>query len=136
MDVRALCGKFRGRARTSCGESLRQSMGGVTLSRVCPHCNNFPLDYIWWVSTGHGDGNNRKKRNCSWWCAACGGQYEWRAPNRILVQLGTYANEAKVCKAHAASQGPCDNLTKALMLLANQQKKWRQPDSEHCDGPA
>ena len=40
---------------------------GVTLSYVCPHCNCFPLDdYIWWVSTGHGDGNNRKRKHCSW----------------------------------------------------------------------
>ena len=38
-------------------------MGGVTLSCVCPHCNSFALeDYIWWVSTGHGDGHNRKKK--------------------------------------------------------------------------
>ena len=44
-------------------------MGGVTSSYVCPHCNGFPLDdYIWWVSTGHGDSNNRKK-HCNWWCA-------------------------------------------------------------------
>ena len=82
-------------------------MGGVTLSYVCPNCNCFPLDdYIWWVSTGHGDGNNRKKKHCNWWCAACGGQYEWRAPNRILVvQHGVNANEAKVFKAHAAPLG-------------------------------
>ena len=52
-------------------------MGGVTLSCVCPHCNSFSLDdYIWWVSTGHGDGNNREKKHCNWWCAACGGQHE------------------------------------------------------------
>ena len=61
-------------------------MGGVTLSYVCPHCNSFPLeDYIWWASTGHGDGNNRKKKHCSWWCAVCGGKYEWSAPNRMLT---------------------------------------------------
>ena len=37
-------------------------MGGVTLSCVCPHCNSFPLeDCTWWVSSGHGDGNNRKR---------------------------------------------------------------------------
>ena len=44
--------------------------GGVTLSYICPHCNSVNLeDYIWWVSTGHGDGNNRRKKHCSWWCA-------------------------------------------------------------------
>ena len=54
-------------------------MGGVTLSCVCPHCSCVPLeDYIWWVSE-HG------KRQCSWWCAVRGGQFDWRAPNRILV---------------------------------------------------
>ena len=25
------------------------------------------------------------EKQCSWWCAACGGQYEWRSPNRTLV---------------------------------------------------
>ena len=33
--------------------------------------------------TGHGDG---KKKHCNWWSAACGGQYGWRAPNRIKNQ--------------------------------------------------
>ena len=52
------------------------AMGGVTLSKVCPHCSCFPLDdYIWWVSSGHGDGNNRKKKHCSWWCPERGGQH-------------------------------------------------------------
>ena len=64
-----------------------------------------------------------KKKHCSWWCAVCGGKYEWRAPNRILVvQLGTNANEAKVFKSHAAPQGLCENLINALKLLANKQK--------------
>ena len=61
-------------------------VGGAILSHVCPHCDCFSLeDYIWWMSSGHGDGNNRKKKQCSWWCAACGGQRDWRAPNRLLV---------------------------------------------------
>ena len=104
-------------------------MGGATLSYVCPHCNRFSVeDYIWWLSTGHGDGSNRKKKHCSWWCAVCGGQYERRAPNRILVvQLGTNANEAKVFKAHAAAQGLCDNLMNALKLPANQQRDGDSP---------
>ena len=49
-----------------------------------------------WMTRFGGDGNHRKK-HCNWWCAACGGQYEWKAPNRILVvQIGVNANEAKV----------------------------------------
>ena len=40
---------------------------------------------MWWVSSGHGHGSNRKKKHCNWWwCAACGGHFEWGAPNRIL----------------------------------------------------
>ena len=102
---------------------------GVTLSYICPHCNSFTLeDYIWRVSIGHGDGNNRKKRHCSWWCAVCGGQYEWRAPKRILVvQLGTNEDEANVFRAHAVPQGLCENLINALKLLANQQKDGDSP---------
>ena len=95
-------------------------MGGVTLSYVCPQCSCFPLeDYIWWVSTGHGDGNNRKKTNCNWWCAACGGQYEWRAPNMILVvQIGANTDRAKVFKARAGRLGLCAWRTSSKMVIS------------------
>ena len=74
--------------------------------------------------TRRGDRNNKKKRHCSWWCAVCGGKYEWRAPNRIpVVQLGTHEEEeAIVFRAHAVPQGLCGNLINALKLLANQQR--------------
>ena len=43
------------------------------------------------------DGNRETKKQCFWWCAACGGQYKWRDPNRVLsLQDGTDASEAKV----------------------------------------
>ena len=58
------------------------------------------------IATVHGDGNNRKEKHCSWWCAACRGHYEWRAPDRrLVVQISVNANEAKVFKAHAAPLG-------------------------------
>ena len=79
-------------------------------------------------STGHGDGSNTKKKHCNWWCAACGGQYEWRGPNRIsVVQIGANTDRAKVSKAHAAPLGLCDDLINALQLLANQQKDGDSP---------
>ena len=112
-------------------------MGGVTLSNVCPHCNSFPSeDDIWWVSTGNGDGSNRKKKHCSGWCAVCGGKCEWTAPNTILVvQLGTNANEAKVFKAHAAApQVSCENQINALNLLANFQKDGDSPIQSTATG--
>ena len=65
-------------------------IGGVevslVLSYVCSHCHCFPLeDDILWVSSGHCDSNNMKKKQCNWWCAACGGQCGWRVPSRVLV---------------------------------------------------
>ena len=77
------------------------------MSYVCPHCNSFSSeDYICWVSTGHGDGNNRKKKALQ--LGVCG---MWR-PIRMesvqqdtgdtIVQFGVNANETKVFKAHAA----------------------------------
>ena len=76
----------------------------------------------------HGDGNNRKKKQCSWWCAACGGQYDWRAPNRVLViQDSVDPCEASVFRAHAAPQGLCDNLINSLKLLTNQQRDGDSP---------
>ena len=81
------------------------------------------------------DGNSRKKKQCKWWCATCGGQYEWRAPNRILVvQLGVNANEAKVFKAHAALLRLCGNLINALKLLANQRKDGDSPSQSILTG--
>ena len=87
------------------------------------NCHCFPLeDYIWWVSSEHGE------KQCGWWCAACGGQYDWRAPNRVLViQDSTDQREAKVFRAHAAPQGTCDNLINALKFLTNQQKAGDSP---------
>ena len=79
-------------------------------------------DHIWWVSSVHG------KKQCGWWCAACGGQCDWRAPGRILVtQRSPNANDAKVLKAHAAPLGLCDNLVNALKFLANQQEDGDSP---------
>ena len=104
--------------------------GGVTLSYVWTHCTTVSScrTTFWWVSIGHGDGNNRKKKHRSCWCAVCGGQYELRAPDRILVmQLGANANEAKVFKAHTAPQGLCEILINALKLLANQQTHGDSP---------
>ena len=104
-------------------------VGGVTLSYICPLCYCFSLDdNIWWVSSRHGDGSNRKKKQCSWWYAACVVKYDYLAPNEILlVQLGANANEATVFRAHAAPLGLCDNLVNALKLLANQQKEGDSP---------
>ena len=91
------------------------------MSYLCPHCTSFPLeDHVWWVSAG--------KKHCSWWCAICGDEYDWRAPNRLLVvQTGDSASQAKVVEARAAPQGLCENLINALKLLANQQKDGDSP---------
>ena len=131
VDAWALCRKYLRKSTDFLRRVIAPvgGMGGVTLSYNCPHCHRFPLeDYIWWVSMGHGDSKNRKKKHCSWWCAVCGGKYECRAPNRILIfQLGSSANEAKVFRAHVAPQGLCEKLINALKLLANQQTDGDSP---------
>ena len=56
---------------------------------------------------GHGDGNHSKKnKQCNWWCAACGGQYVWRAPNRLLaIQDSVFdPRESKVPSAQKYKQ--------------------------------
>ena len=94
---------------------------GVTLSYVCSHC-------IWWVSTGHGDGNNRKKKHCNWWCAACGGQYEWIAPSGYWwCKSEPTQTERKSSKRTQHRWSLCDNLTNEPNLSANQQKDGDSP---------
>ena len=56
------------------------------------------------------------------WCAISGERYDWRQPNRRVVQTGESFEQAKVFKAHAVPQGLCANLINALKLLPNQQE--------------
>ena len=47
-----------------------------------------------------------RKKQCNWWCAACGGQYNWEDLNRVLVaQDSTDPSEAKVLRAQAPPAG-------------------------------
>ena len=73
-------------------------------------------------SIGHGDSSKKnKKKQSNWWCAAFGGQYDWRNPNRVLVmQHSTDRSEAKVFRVHAPPTGVCENLICSLKLQANQ----------------
>ena len=90
--------------------------GGVTLSYVCLHCHRYPLGaYIWWVSAKHGKKQSKKKQ-CNWWCAACGGQNDWRNQNRVFGSYRTDSSEEKVSRVHAPPNGVCENL-----IQANQQ---------------
>ena len=57
------------------------------------------------------------------WKEACGGKYDWRAPNRVLgKQDSTDIREGQDIRAHAAPPGTCDNFINAPKLLTNQQK--------------
>ena len=91
---------------------------GVTLSYVCSRCHRHPLeDYIWWGFPGHG------RKQCNWWCAACGGQYDWRNPAQSLGYTGQHGPpEAKVFRVHAAPHGVCDNLIIEVKHSANQRR--------------
>ena len=64
-------------------------------------------------------------KQCNWWCAACGGQCDWKNPNRVLVIQDN--TEAKVFQAHTPPQEMCEHLVIALKLLTNQQKDGDGP---------
>ena len=59
----------------------------------------------------------------NWWCAACGGQHNWKAPNKVLVTLDSAdPSEAKVVlRGHAPLHGRCENPFCALKLRASLQ---------------
>ena len=63
-----------------------------------------------------------ENKQCSCWCATCGGICKWRGPNGVLaLQDSLGPSDAKVCWAHAPPQGACENLVFALKFMANQQ---------------
>ena len=76
ISARGSCSRCWRGAQISCGGSLRQSKGRALTDR-------FPLgDYIWWVSLLHSNRAKGRKKQCNWWCAVVGGQYNRRDPNR------------------------------------------------------
>ena len=59
--------------------------GSVTMPYECPHDSLVQIaDFIWWVTVEHGK-RSKRKRSCTWRCAACGEQYDWRAANKVLT---------------------------------------------------
>ena len=86
----------------------------MSLTRTCALIvTASPLEaYIWWVSAGYG------KKLSSWWCAASGGQYDWRLrTGSLVIQDSTDPRDAKVFWAHAAPQGTCENWINGLEAL-------------------
>ena len=64
---------------------------------------------------GTATSTSQQKKQCNWWCSACGREYDWRNPDRILViQDTTDRREAKVFRAHAPPTGVCENLWGSL----------------------
>ena len=88
------------------------------MSYVRPHCHCFPLeDYIWWVSSRHGE------KQCRWCCAACGGQYDWRPPSRILViQDSTDHREEKMLSGSCGTTRNLRQLDQRAEALDKPQK--------------
>ena len=68
------------------------------------------------------------EKQCNWWCAACGGQHDSRAPNRVLLLHDTVdPREAKVFRAHAAAKRNVRQVDQPLKLLTTQQKDGDSP---------
>ena len=94
---------------------------GATLAYVRPHCLRRPQLVC-------PDG---ALENCDWWCAACGGQFNWRDSNRVWVmQDSADPCDAKVLRAHRAHAPPqvaCENLVCAVKAFGEPTDGWRQP---------
>ena len=80
---------------------------------------------MWWVSTGHGDGNNRKNDHCNWCCAATmNGEhptgFKWCKSEPMQT-------ERKSSKHTQHRLDLCHKLVSALKLLANKQKDGERP---------
>ena len=104
-----------------------QGQGGVSFSCAClPNATVSRSKTIWWVSLGRVTAQKSGEKQCNWWCTACGGQYTWRDPNRVLViHDGADNSEAKVFRAHAPPQDACENVAFALKRVGHA-SWWRE----------
>ena len=76
----------------------------------------FPTeDLMWWVSEGD---QSRKKE-----AVRLVAQYDWHEANRVLTIQASCRPDTRVFKAHAPPLGACNNMTRALKLVANLQEK-------------
>ena len=50
------------------------------------------------------------RRQCEWWWAVCGGQYDWREADMVLtIQASCRPEDTWVFKAHVPPAGAFDN---------------------------
>ena len=72
------------------------------------------LDLV--VSMEHGDSAKSRKKQRNLWCAACGSQYNWRDPNRVLF----FQDSADHLRLHLLLPHPPLPLLLILLLLPHQ----------------
>ena len=73
----------------------------------------------------------------SWWCAACGGQYDWKAPNRIFGKQRQH--EPPRCKSVSSALGTTRSLRQfdqCTQAFGKPAERWRQPSQDDCAGHA
>ena len=88
----------------------------------CPQCNLFHLeDCIWWVSSGHG------RKHCRWWCAVCGGQYEWRHQTEFWWCSAWMPAKQRFSKHMWCHKGHVNISQTPPAFLANQQTDGDSP---------
>ena len=111
---RALRSRYCRKARTSSGGPSSQSkdMEGSHGLR----CARMVTDTRWKSTSG--------KKQCNWWCVACGGQCNWKNPNRILALQNSTDRRSS---ARGDTRNLCDNLINAFKLVVNRQKAGDSP---------
>ena len=80
------------------------------------------------ITSGYTDphtAHSTHRRQCYWWCAACGRQYDWREAKRVhrRYKARCRLEDTWMVKSHAPPPGACENMISALKPLANLQEK-------------
>ena len=71
---------------------------------------------------GLGDGSKSKKKQCNWWCAACGGRY---TQGTLVIQGSADPGDAKVFRAPAT--GCARESRVCSQVFGERADGWRQP---------
>ena len=92
------------------------------MSCVCPHCHCFPLgDHLWWVSSGHGEGNKKRKRSNAIGVQLAAAR---RAPNRVMVAQDSTPPRSKSTSGARGTAGNVWQFGKCAQAFWRPAERW------------